>query len=140
MSHSMNTAWKTVSSMSQMTQLLILVIAVVTASLVGCSSSPQATADSNLSQSTLCKVLDAWKAGSQATSLRDQAPPIIVGDHQWDAGYKLVSYSLVGVPHEMGGSVQFNVELRMLNTQLEECEEEGQYMITTSPAITVIRQ
>lgn len=109
--------------------------------LAGCSNGPRRAAPVNaeLAQSALQKALDSWKNGARPASLKNEAPPIIVQDMDWQMGYRLVDYR-VHDPIYDDANLRCPVTLTVLSPQGRKLDKNVTYMVGTDPAVTVFRE
>lgn len=115
--------------------LISLLIACVA---VGCGSAQHAPdLSESVAQSSLTTALDAWKQGQTPDSLGQRSPQIIVGDTQWEAGQRLVSYKVLEPATSDGSNLHVPVELELEDGAGVRSKETVKYTVGTSPKITV---
>ena len=94
--------------------------------------------DKAIAQASLTKFLDAWTQGQKSDSLESASPRIIGRDPDWDAGKRLVRYSL-GTTSEDGSNLHVTTELVVADGQGPESKTSVEYIVGTSPVVTVFR-
>jgi hypothetical protein len=110
--------------------------------LSGCSSGPGPAggAGGPGALEVLRLALDGWKAGKTPAVLKDGSPSIAVSDRDWDSGYRLVAYQLIGEGEGASAGVLCAVRLRLRPPQGREIKREALYAVALRPAVTVTRQ
>lgn len=108
------------------------------ATLAGCGGSAAVKVD--VASQSLDTVLTAWKSGDTATSLEQQSPKIIAGDFDWRAGKKLVDFKIRDEGAAEGGNLRKSAELTLQADSGPATRVVAEYLITTDPVITVVRQ
>ncbi|MGE0608993.1 MAG: hypothetical protein AB7O62_17995 [Pirellulales bacterium] len=88
--------------------------------------------DKALAKQSLTTVLDAWKAGDKAETLKSRQPAIVAGD--WGDA-KLLDYKVLG-ERDGGANLIFQVEL-VVDRNGRQATREAAYIVGTSPTITV---
>jgi hypothetical protein len=117
-------------------------IAVIALSCVaGCGSGPPKPADPAAARDALDRALVAWKDGKSVESLKDADPPIVVSDHLWKNGSRLVKYQIEPGDRREGADQIFRVVLWLENEKAKgkEKEEKTEYTVGTNPILTVVR-
>jgi hypothetical protein len=108
----------------------------VVPSIFGCG---QAGADDPASaRDVLLTALDAWKAGKTVDAARGETG-VIVGDPQWQVGYKLVRYEIGGEARPAGFDLNYPAELWMEDAEGRPAREKAVFTVSTRPARTVTR-
>lgn len=122
--------------------------ALILAGLVlGCGGPPP-QADPDRAAAALRDALEAWKTGETPAALAAREPAIVVIDHKWQAGYKLIAFTAVdpaGRPH--GVEQRFEVELSLVPSPAAKrpgpapkpVKEIAIYTVGTDPKLTVCR-
>jgi hypothetical protein len=115
--------------------------AIATAALAGCGSGPPKPADPAAARDALDRALAAWKDGKSAESLKESNPPIVVSDHLWLNGSRLVRYQIEPSDRPEGADQVFRVVLWVVNekTKGKEKQEKTEYTVGTNPILTVVR-
>jgi len=112
----------------------------VLAILPGCGgTAPPAAADPAQARDALGAALESWKAGEQPESLRQRKPAVVVVDHEWTAGYRLLHYE-AGADQALGGNLRCNVVLVLRNPRGQTVRKKAAYSVGTSPVLTVHRE
>lgn len=86
----------------------------------------------------LTAALDAWKAGQQPDSLRDESPPMYVKDVDWKAGRILKAFEAQETPRENGGEWRVKAVLTLEGGGLPEEQKRVAYSVTTETKAVVI--
>jgi hypothetical protein len=84
--------------------------------------------------------LDAWKSGSQADDLKSHPMAIVARDMDWQAGWKLLDYELQGEGKAVDANLLCRVTLELADPQGARKKEDVQYVVGTSPVVTVFRE
>jgi phage-related protein len=116
-----------------------LAVAVVVGLLSGCGSGSQAMDDESV-RATLTRTLDAWVAGTPPRDLEQGEPRVIVVDHQWSEGARLVDYDMVGAGSFDGQTLRAQVDLQLLRSRGRAAvKTRAEYVVGIHPFITVVR-
>jgi hypothetical protein len=107
--------------------------------LAGCGapSAQDLALDKDTARNSLMAFLDCWKAGGEPDALKALSPAIIGRDTDWDAGNKLVRYTLGAVTDD-GTNLHVTTEL-MVASRSGQAAKTVNYIVGTSPVITVFR-
>jgi hypothetical protein len=107
----------------------------------GCGgrAGPPAPADPAAARSALRTVLDAWKKGEAADSLKDRRPPMYVIDYEWRSGHRLLGYE-VQDDGPFGGDLRCRVMLSLADEHGRSVSKSVVYAVGTNPAVTVTRE
>lgn len=105
----------------------------------GCRPTPAARdSDPGQAREALTQALDAWKKGDALPAFQAANPALTVVDRQWKAGAKLLGYELgAGAPN--GFDIQFAATLTLQDTSGKKTTEKATYIVSTNPALVVIR-
>jgi hypothetical protein len=107
--------------------------------LSGCGGlPPPRPVDAEQARQTLQQTLDAWKAGEEPSSLQGRKPAVHVADHDWDAGVRLLDYTLAG-DQPRGGDLLCRVTLSLENDKGRKYQKAAVYSVGTGSALTVLR-
>jgi hypothetical protein len=128
-----------------MTSLSVAAIAVLGSP--GCGSGPPKPADPAAARAALERALTAWSEGKSVESLKDDDPPIVVSDHAWLNGARLVKYQIEPGDRRAGADQNFQVVLWLEDDKARakskgkggERREKTEYNVGTNPILTVIR-
>jgi len=106
--------------------------------LPGCTKSTGVTGEADVAsgQRLLEGVLEKWKQGEKIASNND----VVVGDYQWEANWRLEKYTIEPGVSYSSDSMLFPVKLQLVDPKGNSKEEAAQYVVGTSPKVTVIRQ
>lgn len=109
--------------------------------VLGCSSGPRnAPVDAAKAREVLRLALESWKNGEKHDALQAASPPIYVIDPQWQAGFVLKEYRIVGDGKEMDAQLTCPVAMTVKNPAGKEIEQEVTFYISTAPNFTVARK
>jgi hypothetical protein len=87
----------------------------------------------------LTKALDAWKAGTEVSSLADAGAALYVGDEDWSRGNRLVNYTLLDEGKPFGSNVRFVVDLELSSDTGAALSKRVRYVVGTNPVQSVQR-
>jgi hypothetical protein len=96
--------------------------------------------DRIVAQKALETVLTAWKNGRRPESLREERPPIVVGEPDWEQGWHLISHRAGKTSWDDGSNQYVEMVLTLRKDAGAPMERTVTYVISTSPVITVIRE
>jgi hypothetical protein len=118
--------------------IAIALLWIATICLPGCTKSTGVTGEADLAsgQRLLEGVLEKWKQGEKIASNND----VVVGDYQWEANWRLEKYTIEPGVSYSSDSMLFPVKLQLVDPKGTSKEEAAQYVVGTSPKVTVIRQ
>jgi hypothetical protein len=115
----------------------------------GCGSGPPRPADPSMARQALERALSAWKEGKSADSLKGESPPIVVSDHAWRNGARLIKYEIAPGDRGAGADRSFQVVLWLEGQQSgprprskgkgTDRGEKVEYNVGTDPILTVVR-
>lgn len=115
---------------------LLAMLAVL--SIAGCSGSVANPVDPDRARGALKSALDHWKSGGDPLSLPTSATPMTVQDLEWQSGAKLVDYEVLGDGDPADANLRVKVKLTLAGKG-KNAEKTVDYLVTTSPAVTVFR-
>jgi hypothetical protein len=121
--------------------------------LPGCGSGPPKPADPVAAREALDRTLTAWKDGKTPESLKSDEPPIVVSDHAWSNGARLIKYQIEPGDRRAGADHSFQVMLWLDESKVDtkpknkgkdkskgkDGEEKAEYYVGTNPILTVVR-
>jgi hypothetical protein len=119
--------------------------------LPGCGSGPPKPADPAAAREALDRALTAWMEGKSAESLQSDNPPIVVSDHVWSNGARLIKYEIEAGGRRAGADQSFQVVLWIDDSKAKdqgkgkdknkgkERKEKIEYNVGTNPILTVVR-
>jgi hypothetical protein len=120
-----------------------LTVTIVLLGLSGCGSGPPKPADPAAAREALERALTAWKEGKSSESLQNDNPPIVVSDHAWNGGARLVKYEIKPGDRRAGADQSFQVILWLQDDKVKgkakERQEKAAYNVGTNPILTVVR-
>ncbi len=108
--------------------------------MAGCSGPGEAVAAGSEEDAmeVLTAALDAWKAGEQPDSLRDESPPMYVKDVDWKAGRILKAFEAREAPRENGGEWRVRAMLTLEGGGQPAEQKLVAYSVTTETKAIVI--
>ena len=115
-------------------------LALAALGVAGCSESFAPTPlNTSKAQEALKTTLEAWKKGDDITSLKNGSPAITAQDLDWLGGAKLVGYQIQGDGKPVDSNLRASVELTLKSSDGKDVVKTVNYLVTTSPSITVFR-
>lgn len=117
----------------------LLVVGIVASVVTGCGSTAALPADHDTARKALDRALAAWQEGKPPESLRDEQPPIVINDHVWSKGGRLVRYEVEGDGKLVGADQRFQVVLWLRGDKGKDKKQMTEYNVGTNPILTVIR-
>lgn len=106
----------------------------------GCAGSRHAEpVDPSQAREALKAALDGWKKGNAPAALQSATPPITVQDLDWQAGARLVDYQVDGAERPVEANLYVPVKLTLRTARGKEVKKQVNYIVATSPIITVFR-
>jgi hypothetical protein len=114
------------------------VAAVVALTTSGCSKGVANPVDPDRARVALKAALDHWKSGGDPLSMPTSATPMTVQDLEWQSGAKLVDYEVLGDGDPADANLRVKVKLTLAGKG-KNTEKTVNYLVTTSPAVTVFR-
>jgi hypothetical protein len=109
----------------------------------GCGAKGPKRADSvdpARARETLRTVLESWTKGEKPTALQNRNPAITVVDMDWETGYRLLGYQVVGNGKGDDANLRCPVKLRLQSPQGTDVQKNVTYVVGTSPVLTVARE
>lgn len=114
---------------------------VLVGACAGCGNlGPPSSGDRAEARTVLNQALAAWCRGDSPDSLKAASPPILVSDHQWQGGHRLISYELDASDRTVGADSRIKVKLRLEAPRGKRFQAETEYTVATRPVITVVRE
>jgi hypothetical protein len=110
----------------------------VAASIAGCSGGVANPVDPNRALDALKTALDHWKSGGDPLAMPTSSTPMTVQDLEWQSGAKLVDYQVLGEGVPADANLRVKVKLTLAGKG-KNAEKTVNYLVTTSPAVTVFR-
>jgi hypothetical protein len=114
----------------------------------GCGSSPAPNKlpsgkyikfDEQLAKDSFGKFLETWKRGETVAGLQEKSISILVSDLDCLSGAKLVSYRIIEPQRVEGDALHVAAELRLRSREGKERTETIDYVVVTSPHVTIMR-
>jgi hypothetical protein len=106
---------------------------------LGCASKPE-PADPQVARETLRAALDAWKSGEGIEALQQVEPPILVSDHEWGGGTRLLDYQVDSKDQIFGTDLRCRVKLTLQGKNGKKRQKQATYSVGTSQALVVVRE
>lgn len=94
--------------------------------------------DQAVARNSLTAFLDCWQRGEPTTALQSSTPAIIGRDPAWDAGRRLIRYT-IGSETDDGTNLHVTTQLVFGSQRGEDPAEPVTYIVGTSPVITIFR-
>jgi hypothetical protein len=112
---------------------------ILMACMAGCARSARdLSLDPELARASLQRAMQAWSEGKKPADLR---PEIIMGDHAWDKGVKLVSFTIQTAEERSDGTNLYLPVLREFKDDRGKTSRSTTtYIVGTSPSITIFPQ
>jgi hypothetical protein len=106
----------------------------------GCGARTSAAPlDTAKAREALKTTLDAWKTGADASTLKSNSPAIVAQDLEWLGGAKLLDYQIEGEGTPVDSNLRVPVKLTLKTQDGGETAKNVNYLVGTSPALTVFR-
>lgn len=96
--------------------------------------------DTDTARQSLETALSTWKSGEPSSVLESKSPKIIANDFDWRASKKLLDFKIQDDEASQGSNLRKSVELTLASESGTPERVEAVYLVTTRPAITVVRQ
>jgi hypothetical protein len=124
------------------TRILLVAIAMMTSFLqAGCFRTPAVEAsDANAASEIITSTFQQWKSGRTVDDLRNAQPPVYVADDFWFRGYQLADFSVEKPAETYGTNVRLRMKLRLIDLKGKESTHAINYLVTTTPAVTIARE
>lgn len=97
------------------------------------------TADAEEAKGILEGVLESWKKGEKADSLKAATPSVVAWDPSWERGDRLSRFELQGSGTPSGAERKFRVALWLTNAKSKDARQVVNFKVGTAPVITVLR-
>jgi hypothetical protein len=108
--------------------------------ILGCTEQERAApVEPTKAREALVQALESWKRGEPIATLKSASPPIVAQDFDWMAGKKLAAYEVAGEGKDDDANLRIPVKLTLLTPQGQQSTKSVNYVVGTSPAITVFR-
>ncbi len=106
----------------------------------GCSPRTAPMSDAAQAKVLLQKMLDEWKSGTSLSELKKRSPPVYFTEDLWRNGAKLKEYVMTEESEALGSNIRFRVNLKCSNRGGKAIERPVRYIVTTQPALTIVRE
>jgi len=108
---------------------------------LGCGGgSLPAPADPERGAEAIRAVMESWKRGETPEDLQKRQPPIFVNDSDWNAGVKLVDFTIIEPLEPYGRQLRCDVKLSLKNERGAVYERKIGYQVETNPALVIARE
>ncbi|WZO99280.1 hypothetical protein EP7_000879 [Isosphaeraceae bacterium EP7] len=108
--------------------------------IFGCNEQERAApVEPAKAREALVQALECWKRGEPIETLKSASPPIVAQDFDWMAGKKLAAYEVAGKGKDDDANLRIPVKLTLLTPQGQQSTKSVNYVVGTSPALTVFR-
>jgi len=118
--------------------LAAVLSAILALTVSGCSKGVANPVDPDRARVALRSALDHWKSGGDPPSIPSSSLPMTVQDLEWQSGAKLVNYEVLGDGEPADANLRVKVKLTLAGRG-KNTEKTVNYLVTTSPAVTVFR-
>jgi hypothetical protein len=118
-----------------------VVVTLVLIGALGCSGAPKVSdSDPAQAKEIANRILESWKSGGSMDSLKKQSPPIFAMIDLWKDGCSLDSYEIMGDGEMLGPNVRLQVRFQCKDKAGKKVDRTINYLVTTTPAITFIKE
>ena len=115
-----------------------VVLCAIVAATCGCDRSARSLhLDEVQARESLTASLEAWKSGKQPDDLK---PEIYIGEWDWKKGHSLVDYEVLPGEVNDGTNLHLRVRLTLKDMKGKTSKPEAEYIVGTSPVVTISRQ
>ena len=117
-------------------------IAVLLALLVTCGCSQGARSlklDKDIAHKSFEQFLSAWQEGKVPKDLQDAKPQIICTDYEWQTGRKLSKFKVLDDEFSDGTNLRLSAEITVIAEGKPAVTQTVEYIVGTSPVITISR-
>lgn len=123
-------------------RILLVVVSLLTGmpAIAGCRAPVVETSDANAANEIVISTFQQWKSGRTIDDLRNAQPPIYVAEDLWFRGYQLKDFSVERPAEVHGTNIRFGMKLRLVDLKGKESSQSVNYLVTTTPAVTIARQ
>jgi hypothetical protein len=105
---------------------------------LGCRPAPS-PADPEKGREALRIALAAWQNGDSPESLRRGSPPVTATDPKWRDGYRLLRYEIADDARVAGYDLQCRAALWLRGPDGKPTQEKAVFIVSTRPALVVVR-
>lgn len=123
------------------TRRSVLFAAVAVSWFAGCFAPPpvKVGGDPDEAATVLGEVLEEWKKGKKVDDLKEEDPPVIARDPDWEAGGVLKSYEVNKTPREDGGNWRVDATVTVSGPGLPTGPQSVSYSVSIVPKVVVMR-
>ena len=107
---------------------------------IGCRPVGAPMSDASQAKTLMQKTMEQWRSGGSLDELRKQSPPVYVTEDLWRNGALLNDYSISEESERLGSNIRLRVNLRYTNKSGKAIEKSFRYIVTTQPALTIVRE
>lgn len=107
---------------------------------IGCRPVGAPMSDASQAKTLMQKTMEQWRSGGSLDELRKQSPPVYVTEDLWRNGALLNDYSISEESERLGSNIRLRVNLRCTNKSGKAIEKSFRYIVTTQPALTIVRE
>lgn len=108
--------------------------------LAGCGPAPvKVQGDPTEAATVLDEVLKEWKDGKKTDDLKEEEPPIVARDPDWEAGAVLKSYQVDKSPVAEGGNWRVRATITVDGKNSPGTPQNVMYSVTVIPRVVVLR-
>lgn len=114
----------------------LLMLALLCVVLIGCGGPRGQPVNPTTAKDVLKTFLQAWQDGKKAEDLK---PGITGADREWNSGKKLVSFEIQSDEANQGTRLRVSANLTLKDDKSAESKSTVNYVVSTAPAVTVLR-
>lgn len=103
------------------------------------NNSPAPPSSVDEARQALVVALDTWRNQQAPAALAEREPPIVMNDHDWAQGKRLIDYQIQGEGNSFGNNVRFQVLLNLTAPTGRSQRAAALYVVATEPAINILR-
>ena len=106
----------------------------------GCSQGARSLKlDKDVAHKSFEQFLSAWREGKLPQELQDAKPPIICTDFEWRGGRKLANFKVLDDEFCDGTNLRLSAEITVIAEGKPAVTQTVDYIVGTSPVITISR-
>lgn len=109
-------------------------------SAAGCGGPRYSPTNPGLGRDALQAALQHWQGGGKPQELAQRQPSIVMGDEDWEAGKRLVQFTVLQGERDDGANLHIPVRLVLSDDQGAESALVVTYIVGTSPVVSIFRQ
>ena len=96
--------------------------------------------DASQAKALMQRIMDQWRSGGSLDELRKHSPPVYVTEDLWRNGAMLNEFSISEESELLGSNIRLKVNLKWTNKSGRAMEKSFRYIVTTRPALTIVRE